>query len=353
VAKPRIFYVDAIRAYAIGLVVVSHVFAPVSAGLNDYPFPTWCVFNLLNSSIRLCVPLFVMISGLLYLGSSRQESYLEGVGRRFARIVPPFFVWSMIYAFYEARMSGDEFSFIDALKQFIQGPTEFHLWFMYMILGVFLIAPFLKRFVLAAERGELARLLLFWLGFLFVGFFIPGYASSGPAATLLGYGGYFVLGYYLGTHDVFTGKTRMLGLVSGAIVVINALATWRLAIERGGVVDQRYYAGLAPLVAIYAACFFLILKQIDYDALYRRFSGLQRAVTFISLDSYNLYLIHVFFLWLFTKGYLGFVVWEKTGGTPWIGVPLTSLLLLSGSLMLSYVLRRIPKISKWLVVSAG
>ena len=140
------------------MVVVSHVFAPVSAGLNEYPRAVWWVLNLLNSSIRLCVPLFVMISGKLLLGSAREEPYLQFLWRRMSRLLPPFFVWSMIYAFQESRLQGADFSLSDSLLQFLRGPTEFHLWFMYMILGVYLVAPFLRRFVRAALPQELTTL---------------------------------------------------------------------------------------------------------------------------------------------------------------------------------------------------
>jgi surface polysaccharide O-acyltransferase-like enzyme len=349
-ATQRIAYVDAVRAYAILLVVVSHVFAPVSAALLEYPAPVWWFFNLFNSAIRLCVPLFVMISGKLLLGSSREEPYLQEIGRRFSRIVPPFFAWSMIYAAYEARMAGEAFSWADALRQFFQGPTEFHLWFMYMILGVYLIAPFLRRFVRAARRQDLEALLGFWLAFLILGFAVPAYASTGPAATLVGYGGYFVLGYYLDKEAVFEGKRRELLGISAAIVFINALATYRLALAQDGVVDQKYYGGLAPLVAIYAACFFLVLKRIDYDRLFADHPAVRRLTHVLSLDSYNIYLIHVFFIWLLIKGHLGFVLSERTGGNPWLGVALTSAAVLAGSLALSRALSKIPLLRKVLVV---
>jgi surface polysaccharide O-acyltransferase-like enzyme len=348
----RVLYVDATRAYAIGLVVVSHVFAPVSAAFNDYPRGTWWFFNLLNSAIRLCVPLFVMISGKLLLGSTREEPYLKEVGRRLARIVPPFFLWSMVYAAYDAHLAGEDFSIGEALRQFLQGPTEFHLWFMYMIIGVYLIAPFLRRFVRVAGRREIEALLGFWAFYLILGFWAPGFASSGPAATLIGYGGYFVLGYYLDREPVEPGRVRALALLSIAVVAINALATYRLVSAQGGAADQRYYGGLAPLVALYSACFFLILKALDYDRIYARWPSLRHAVDWISGDSYNLYLIHVLWIWLLTKGQFGWEISEKTGGTPWVGVPLTSVLVFAGSLALSWLLRKTPWLSKLAVVSA-
>ena len=73
--------------------------------------------------------------------------------------------------------------------------------------------------------------------------------------------------------------------------------------------------------------------------------------TRLSVDSYNIYLIHVFFLWIFTKGQLGWVLSERTGGSPWIGVPLTSAAVLACSWGLSFFLQKIPVVSRVLVTA--
>src|SRR5580693_4764367 len=106
VMKRRVFYVDAVRACAGVLVVISHVFAPVCAAINDYPRPVWWVFNLFDSLIRPSAALYVMISGKLFLGSSREESYARFVWNRYSRLFLPFFTWSMVYAFYDAHQAG-------------------------------------------------------------------------------------------------------------------------------------------------------------------------------------------------------------------------------------------------------
>ena len=349
-SENRLFYVDAIRAYAILLVVVSHVFAPVCAGMNDYPRAVWWVFNVLDSAIRPCVPLFVMISGKLLIGSAREETYLQFAWRRFSKLLLPFFSWSMIYAYYEARMQGNDFDAGRSVLEFLQGPTEFHLWFMYMILGLYLVAPFLRRFVRAAAPSELAALLGLWFGSLVLEFFFPGYAGSGPTLTLLNYGGYFILGYVLDQDGFSRLEAGWLIAISIVIVVFNAAGTYLLMAQNGGTLDEKFYVGIAPLVAIYAAGVYLLMRHADYEKILAKAPRLRGIVSLLSLESYNLYLIHVLFLWLFTKGHLGFVLSENTGGSPLAGVPLTAAMVLAGSLALSVVLQRIPVVSRLLVI---
>jgi surface polysaccharide O-acyltransferase-like enzyme len=347
----RVFYVDLIRSYAILMVVVSHVFAPVCAAMMDYPRSVWWVFNLLDSWIRPCVPLFVMISGKLLLGSSREDSYLRFVWRRYSGILLPFFTWSLIYAYYECRMRGSDFSLPHAILQFLQGPTEYHLWFMYMILGLYLVAPFLRRWVQAALPGEIQALLVLWFGFLTLQFLFPGYISFAPGITLLNYGGYFVLGYFLDQTHYFEGKTGRLILLSLAIILFNAGGTFLLTLWNSGILDEKFYGGVAPLIVLYASASFLILKNINEEAPLLKTPGLRGTVLYISQDSFNLYLIHAFFIWLFIKGHLGFVLSEDTGPSPLIGVPLTTTAVLACSLGLSFILGKIPGVSRLFVTN--
>jgi surface polysaccharide O-acyltransferase-like enzyme len=348
--KERVFYVDMIRCCAALLVVLSHVFAPVCAGMNDYPLGEWWVFNFLDSVIRPCVPLFIMISGKLLLGSTREEPYLHFVRRRYGRLIIPFFVWSMIYAYLEARMDKSPFEAGDAMLRFLQGPTEYHLWFMYLILALYLLAPFLRRFVQVARPGEMKALLILWFGFLTVQFFFPGFAGSGPAVILLNYSGYFVLGYFL--DSVKIKRVDWLILITFFIVLFNALGTYLLTIQASGTLDEKFYSGYAPLVAIYGAFFFLILKNIRYDSGLLSHPWPRALATRMSRESYNLYLIHPFFIWLFTQGLLGVVLSEDTGPSSLVGVSLTAAAVLFCSLGAAVLFKKIPIASRIFVSSA-
>jgi surface polysaccharide O-acyltransferase-like enzyme len=350
-SENRIFYVDAARACAILFVVASHVFAPVCRNSQEYALPVWWVFNLCNSIIRLCVPLFVMISGKLMLGSEREESYLRYAQRRFPRIVIPFFVWSMIYAYEESKLQGTSFNLGHAFWQFLNGPTEYHLWFMYMILGLYLVAPFLRQFAQQAERKDLEVLLLLWLGWLTVQFLSPLYAGSSPALTLVDYGGYFLLGYYLDQITLRRAKIPLLIFLAVGIVLFNAGGTYLLMAANNGTPTETFYTYVAPLVALYAASIFLILKSLDYNHLLAGRAWMRNAITWLSLESYNVYLMHALFLWIFVKGQWGFVLSEKTGNSPFLGVPLTTAVVLLVSLGVSFLLRKIPVVADGLVIS--
>lgn len=349
--RPRVFYVDVIRFYASFLVIASHVFAPICAAMNTTRLFDWETFNLFDALIRPAAALFIMISGKLLLGSTREESYWRTVGRRCKRLLLPFFTWSMIYAAYEASLQGATFSFSHAIRQFIQGPTEYHLWFMYVILGFYVMAPFVRRFVQNARADEPVLLLALWFVYISVRTFAPRYAPAGIGTGCLDYGGYFVLGFVL--DRVPNDKIRPLPLLGVVLLMmgINAAGTHWLTFQRGGVLDERLYWGAAPGVAIQTAATFLLLKRLGAARVFARQDGLKRGIQLWSRESYNLYLIHAFFLLLFTNGQLGFTLSETTGGTPFIGVGVTTLGVIGASFGLVFLARRIPIVSQALVLS--
>jgi len=346
----RVFYLDVVRAYAIFLVVVSHVFAPICWDMNSYSRAVWWVFNLADSVMRPCVPLFIMISGKLHLGSPHEEPYGRFVWKRYAKLVPSFFVWFMIYAYYASRTQGSPFSPAHAVLQFLQGEDSGHLYFMYIILALYLIAPILRAFVRTSKESDLAAVLVLWMVFLTVQFLFPEYAGSGPGVTLIDYGGYFLLGYFLDKTPGLRGKIGWLVSVSVAIVLFNACATYVLAVRQGNELNEKFYFGAAPLVAVYAAAAYLFLKNLNYEALLARWSWVRPAVTRVSLESYNIYLNHLLLLGILTNGYLGFTLSHDTGGSPLIGVPLTTAVVMAGSLGLAILLKKLPYVSRLFVI---
>lgn len=65
--KDRILYLDVLRALAIIFVVFMHMANLFSTNLSNYN-----VVIPINSLTRICIPLFLMISGTLLIG---QEKY--------------------------------------------------------------------------------------------------------------------------------------------------------------------------------------------------------------------------------------------------------------------------------------
>src|SRR4051812_20625429 len=80
----RVEQADVLRALATVAVVCIHVAAPAVTHPEQVSATSWVVANLVDAACRWCVPMFVMLSGALLLGSSKADGPLEFYHRRFA-----------------------------------------------------------------------------------------------------------------------------------------------------------------------------------------------------------------------------------------------------------------------------
>lgn len=204
----RIFYLDFIRVISIFLVMFIHVSA-IDTTLN-IGTGQWQIIKILNYFAHISVPLFFMISGALLLTSRKTSSLSYTWSHRIPRIMIPFLIWSIIYPF-AASISTNSFSLNDifiTIRNILNHPTSPILWFMYPLIGVYILSPIIKTFIKSANMQMLIYTVFIWLITCSI---IPSIAvllpknyqqilTLSPVASFLlvgGFPGYFVLGYLL------------------------------------------------------------------------------------------------------------------------------------------------------------
>lgn len=100
ISKPfhddRLFFIEFLRCFAIIQVILLHASAPFAASTSTKGlFWVGCI---LDSFARSCVPLFLLISGMLLLSSRRNESAIDFLKHRFWRVGIPLISWTIIYS---------------------------------------------------------------------------------------------------------------------------------------------------------------------------------------------------------------------------------------------------------------
>ena len=97
----RIVFLDYLRAIACFMVILVHVCEAFYFNLDGISFSSnadrWWI-SFIDSSLRPCVPLFIMASA--YLLVPLKDSTPVFFKRRFTRVCIPFIVWGLLYAFY-------------------------------------------------------------------------------------------------------------------------------------------------------------------------------------------------------------------------------------------------------------
>ena len=162
----RIAYFDVLRILATFAVIVLHLSAQHWAD-TDVHTRAWQAFNLYDSAVRWAVPVFVMISGSLFLSGS--QSLLHILKKNVLRLVTAFVFWSALYAVFMVNFEGCPKDLI--AQQFFNG--HYHMWFLFMIVGLYLIVPFLRPIV--RDEKLLRYFLLLTLIFTFL---LPQIASA-------------------------------------------------------------------------------------------------------------------------------------------------------------------------------
>lgn len=217
--KQHILYLDFLRCLAICFVVVLHSIASTLVNPEFYQCNTWYLCMLINPFDRTGVPLFFMISGYLLLRHPCTGQIWEFYKRNIPKLVIPLTAWSLIYYFVEAGYGWHPMNIHDFLSRFLNQGISYHMWFIYTLLGIYLLCPFLKRIADHCTTRQLAvfltivmfpttfRPILNWIFPVYIFLFDP---------LLEGYIGYFLLGYLLGKTE-FRTPIRILIYVGGAI----------------------------------------------------------------------------------------------------------------------------------------
>lgn len=146
--KERNISLDITRIIAVLAVVMTHTSAGFVTSYNTTTLEfLWG--NIFDSISRIGVPLFVMVSGALMLDENRNVSIRSLLLKNIKNIVSLLIFWSVLYCcIYDIAfplLKGEALSFKSIVYSMVMG--HYHMWYLYMIIGLYLITPFLREFV--------------------------------------------------------------------------------------------------------------------------------------------------------------------------------------------------------------
>ena len=159
----------------------------------------WWVANVYDSASRWAVPVFVMVSGALLLNPSKQENIPTFYRKRLSRIATPLIFWSFFFVIpwvmFKAFISDNPVHI--NLPSLFSGQPYYHLWFLYMILGLYIMTPWFRILTKHTSTPML-------LGFTVIGFILAlinggstDYFSPPFTQWFLMYIPYFFMGHLI------------------------------------------------------------------------------------------------------------------------------------------------------------
>ena len=307
---------DLLRVAASFAVVWLHVSAQVVSASPDPLRFGWWVGNFADSLSRWCVPVFVMVSGALLLSGRVQTEIGPFYRRRAARALPPLLFWTLFYILLKHHGGYSE-NAAAILKSIVKGRPYYHLWYLYMLVGLYLVTPFLHQIVKRSSENLLLILVSGALVIAATKTLLDRLAGREFATFLpffLPFVGYFLAGHYLYTRQRHGEARKRCLVLAFSCGILVALGTGALLTMLGPKAWEIMYAYLNPLVIVMSWCVFRI--SLGFRCSSMAGSSALRHLAPITL---GIYLIHPFWLWAL----------EHAGWTPFllhplIGIPLTT-----------------------------
>lgn len=312
-------WADIIRISATFFVVWLHICAKLVCRFNEIPSIDWEIANIIDSALRISVPLFIMLSGHLLLG--KEESLGNYFNKRFSRILIPWLFWSIAYLSYFAYFHNEHISLKYAFKTILTNQVSIHFWFIYMLIGLYLFIPIFRIFIKNSNQNERLYFLLFWfvaascLPFLeqISYIFTKKTIRFGFDLKMMsGYTGYLLFGYILGQM-----KTDKKWIASAWVSYITCFLITAYLVSKYSfkVMDNAevYYSPLSPFVVIMSVSAFTLIKY--YSSKMMCAPLFQNIIKDISLCSFGIYLIHPMILNFLNVHPLGNIITIKPGNT--------------------------------------
>lgn len=333
----RILYLDAIRVMACCMIILMHSPHPHAGNPNYVVVP-------ISFLTAAGIGLFFMVSGALLLPA--QMSTLVFLRKRISKVIFPTLFWTFFYL--TISYLWDEKSLSEIGKAFISIPFSVQghgvLWFMYTLIGLYLLAPIISPFLISSNQKTIRFYLIVWgitLCYPWLKIWLGiDESPTGILYYFAGYAGYFVLGYYLKTYERKLHPILSLLLI---VVPLMALAVYAFTGHEQWQSSGRFWY-LSIFVVMMCVGWFNLAKELcDWQdkRLLESINGGGGEYNFLVTFSncgFGIYLMHIFIMRYILWG-IDFVVYGLGG----IGqIIMTWLLTLAISFLLTYAISYLP-----------
>ena len=324
--QKRIIWLDVLRLVALLMVIAGHSVDMYNATPQDDPMNGfWGAF--IGSLMRPSVPLFAMMTGLLLLPV--RESVGDFYRRRIPRVLVPMVIWSAIYylvpwltgvlgmdlsvvsILYPFEFSPSQ-DFGDALHNIAMIPFAFngyttHMWYIYMLIGLYLIMPFFSAWIEKNDRTLVRTFIIMWCCSLMLPYLSQilspdlfgrcAWNEFGTFYYFAGFAGYLLLGHLLGKGNPLPSrKIIAMGAMlyfAGYIITYTGFSSMivQYSYEQEPELIEMFWQFCSPNVALMAIGMFLAAQRVKIHS-----ERVQRALANITKCGFGIYLMHYILL---------------------------------------------------------
>lgn len=341
---PKTCYTDRIpqlsvmrTAACMAIIVLHTVFAASEYFRDSITASELLVSKIVENNMMWAVPLFLMVTGVLQLNSEKPLTLRKLYGKYIKRIFCALLVFSIIFRIFDIIMDHEAFTVMNVLKAFTEMITSKgwgHLWYLYLLIGLYVLLPFYRKIVEHCTDRELNYLICVYIVFVSL---IPIIESFGLRigfyiSESLIYPLYLLLGHMIHSGKIkFDKKTGVILTAAAAVsIVIIDIIQYGFNI----MLPSALVGYASPIVIIQSTGVFLIFERIT--------TGESRIVDPVDKCSFGIYLVHMIFIRALFR-YAGFDPYDNM---PVITIPVIILVIFMLSLLTTALLKKIPYLKR-------
>ena len=344
----RIKYIDFLKGIAIIGVIMIHVCGTlITSDDGSFAWRTYVVYDALS---RFAVPVFFMCSGVLLLNNEKEMTF-KRVMKYEGRILLALFIYGGIYRIYHFLVGETAYtSLISTILHipydFLTCNAEFHFWYLYAMVCIYLTLPVVKVFTDKATKNQLEYFLALWWILSVVEYLIQFevllpltvwtnsmYYFSG----FFGYTGFMVLGVYLSRYGIDKKRVTLVRFAAVAGLVFSTILTIYQRLVTGSHDDLLDY--YSPFIILCSVCIFDLCKSMKLTD-----GTITKGFCYLGKNSLGIYMIHMVFVFVLVGCNI-----LSINICPIIAPLVYAILVLIPSIIVSWLIKRVPVIGKRIV----
>lgn len=276
-------YINFLRVIALISIVLLHTATGLDTIiLNNDEFSN--ITKFIRSITVIAVPIYVFISGTIFLSPKKDSSYPILIRKYIKRIFFILLIFALPASIAESAITHSNIDiFTNSLTNWITGNSWAHFWYLYMLICLYMITPIIKPFVIKSSNKELATALicLFILSSLLptlkaIGIPIKSYMEIGTPFIFM-----YILGYALHWRDFNIDFLKNYKFLLFFIIILW-ICTFSILFFSNQSISYS-----SPIRIFLAAAIFLLAKNLNLSS---------KLTDKLSIYCFGAYITHAFFI---------------------------------------------------------
>ena len=332
--KKRIVWIDLLRVIGVVGVILIHVVSNTVNTFGNLSHDAHIFYVFIHYFSSFAVPLFVMISGMMFLGK-KDLTYQQMFKKYLLKIILIIVVIGTLMILMEEIFINKNISidlFKNVFMRLIEGDIWAHMWYLYLVLGLYLLTPV---FILITNNIKEKEYRIFLIILFIISIVVPSLNKlfniklAFNMLSISGYIFYYFYGYYLYHYDI-SKKYKMINYI---VCMLALIYTIYRAININSLDNVYSYTTIVPFVFASLAIIIFKNKEIKNGKL----------INMIGVCSLGIYIIHQLFINIIYK----VIKFDMITSYPYVGLIVYSIIIFACSFIATYLLRKIKIIRKY------